>query len=160
QTLIQFPDDTDWYVDRLYDFAPSLGITMITAIYSRWVVDLNRDPDSKPLYSDGRIITALCPSATFLGEPLYNDRRAEVSREEVNRRLRLYYEPYHLKIREILEGLKARFGTVLLWDCHSIRQVVRTIQKDTFPDLILGDADEKAASSSLIETALKNLSSS
>jgi N-formylglutamate deformylase len=27
QNLIQTPDDTDWFVDQLYDFAPSLGIT-------------------------------------------------------------------------------------------------------------------------------------
>jgi N-formylglutamate deformylase len=58
--LIKAPDDTDWFVDRLYDFAPSLGITMITAVFSRWVIDLNRHPDSKPLYNDGRIITELC----------------------------------------------------------------------------------------------------
>ena len=76
-SLIDAPDDTDWFVDRLYDFAPSMGMTMITATYSRWVIDLNRDPDSKPLYSDGRIITALCPSTTFLGEPLYIDNLLE-----------------------------------------------------------------------------------
>jgi len=23
--LIQFPDDTDWFVDRLYDFVPSMA---------------------------------------------------------------------------------------------------------------------------------------
>ncbi|MBL7877397.1 MAG: N-formylglutamate amidohydrolase, partial [Cyclobacteriaceae bacterium] len=49
--LINAPDDTDWFVDILYDFAPALGITMIMANYSRWVIDLNRDPHSKPLYS-------------------------------------------------------------------------------------------------------------
>ena len=48
-SLLPSPDDTDWYVDRLYDFAPAMGITMITAHYSRWVIDLNRDPQSKPL---------------------------------------------------------------------------------------------------------------
>ncbi|NNE98718.1 MAG: N-formylglutamate deformylase, partial [Pyrinomonadaceae bacterium] len=43
-------DDTDWYLDSLYDFAPSLGVTMIYAKYSRWVIDLNREPGSVPLY--------------------------------------------------------------------------------------------------------------
>ena len=68
--LIKAPDDTDWFVDHLYDFAPSLGMTMISAVYSRWVIDLNRDPQSKPLYADGRIITELCPTTTFLGESI------------------------------------------------------------------------------------------
>ena len=50
QDLIKAPDDTDWFVDQLYDFAPALGITVISAVWSRWVIDLNRNPDSKPLY--------------------------------------------------------------------------------------------------------------
>ncbi len=148
------PDDTDWFVDRLYDFAPALGITMITANYSRWVIDLNRDPQSKPLYSDGRIITALCPSTTFLGEPIYKDERKEVVEEEVKRRVEKYYKPYHHKIGELLKQRKEKFGKVLLWDCHSIRQFVPTINKDKFPDLILGDADGTSASAGLIETTL------
>ncbi len=158
-SLIAAPDDTDWFVDKLYDFAPSMGMTMITAVYSRWVIDLNRDPDSKPLYSDGRIITALCPSTNFLGEPLYKDGRSEVTDEEVKRRYDLYYKPYHAKVQELLSDLKAKFGKVLLWDCHSIRQVVPTIQKEKFPDLILGDADGKSASTELIQTTLDTLSS-
>src|SRR5678809_303721 len=71
--LIAKPDDTDWLVHRLYDFAPAMGITLVHAQYSRWVVDLNRDPAGKPLYSDGRIITGVCPTTTFLGQPLYKD---------------------------------------------------------------------------------------
>lgn len=158
-SLIQAPDDTDWFVDKLYDFAPSMGITMITAVYSRWVIDLNRDPDSKPLYSDGRIITALCPITNFLGEPLYKDERREVTAEEVKRRYTLYYKPYHNKVQELLNDLKAKFGKVLLWDCHSIRQIVPTIQKEKFPDLILGDADGKSASTELIQSTFNTLSS-
>ncbi len=151
------PDDTDWFVDKLYDFAPAMGITMISAIYSRWVVDLNRDPESKPLYTDGRIITALCPTTDFFGNSIYNDGRKEVEQTEVIRRLEHYYHPYHSKIEELLADLKAKFGKVLLWDCHSIRQLVPTIHKEKFPDLILGDADGTSASPGLIEEALKGL---
>lgn len=152
--LISAPDDTDWFVDILYDFAPALGITMIMANYSRWVIDLNRDPHSKPLYSDGRIITGLCPTTTFLGDPLYKDEREVVDALEIKRRVDLYYQPYHHQIDSLLQQRKKKFGKVLLWDCHSIRQVVSTIQKDKFPDLILGDADGTSASPGLIETAL------
>jgi N-formylglutamate deformylase len=158
--LISAPDDTDWFVDTLYDFVSSMGITMITAQYSRWVIDLNRDVDSKPLYTDGRIITALCPTTTFLGEPLYKDKRKDVAADEINRRLKEYYYPYHQKIHSLLDDTKKKFGKVLLWDCHSIRQVVPTIQKEKFPDLILGDSDERACGSELIGIALKNLGSS
>lgn len=155
--LMGSPDDTDWFVDRLYDFAMDLGITMIAAVNSRWVIDLNRDPDSKPLYSDGRIITALCPATTFKGEPLYRDGRKEVEAREVVRRKELYFNPYQNKIQELLDELKGKHGKVLLWDCHSIRQSVPTIQKEKFPDLILGDADGTSASPGLIESVLSEL---
>src|SRR5258706_1607433 len=155
--LMKSRDDTDWFVQQLYDFAPSMGMTMVSAKYSRWVIDLNRDPQSKPLYTDGRIITALCPTTTFLGQPLYRDKRAEINSEEVNRRLGQYYWPYHKQLEENLTRLKKKFGKVLLWDCHSIRQLVPTIQKEKFPDMILGDADGTSASIGLIETALTNL---
>lgn len=157
--LIKSPDDTDWFVDRLYSFAPQLGITMIAAKLSRWVIDLNRNPDSKPLYSDGRIITDLCPVTTFLGEPLYKDRRTAVAAEEVRRRRELYFDPYHGKLKELLAELKSEFGKVLLWDCHSVRQVVPTIQKEKFADLILGSADGQSAGADIIAVALKTLGS-
>src|SRR5689334_9296647 len=112
QDLIQAPDDTDWFVHQLYDFAPTMGITMIHAVYSRWVIDLNRDPQSKPLYTDGRIITELCPTTTFLGKPLYKDGRKQVDPEEVKRRLENYYQPYHQKVEELLQELKGKFGKV------------------------------------------------
>ena len=154
QELFKAPDDTDWFVDQLYNFAPAMGITVISANYSRWVIDLNRDTKSKPLYTDGRIITGLCPTTNFLGEPIYKDHRKEVDQAEVVRRLENYYQPYHSKIQELLDDLKNIFGKVLLWDCHSIRQVVKTIQPEKFPDLILGDADGTSASPEIIETAL------
>ncbi|HEY5689959.1 MAG TPA: N-formylglutamate amidohydrolase [Cyclobacteriaceae bacterium] len=154
------PDDTDWFVDTLYDFASSMGISMISAVYSRWVIDLNRDPESKPLYTDGRIITALCPTTDFFGKPIYIDQRKEVKQTEVDRRLTAYYYPYHNRLNELLVELRDQFGKVLLWDCHSIRQFVPTIHKDKFPDLILGDADGTTASPGLIEVALKGLEAS
>ncbi len=155
--LIEAPDDTDWFVDKLYDFAPELGITMISARISRWVIDLNRDPEEKPLYTDGRIITGLCPTTNFLGDQLYNDKRTEVDQKEVQRRLSSYYHSYHAKIQEILNHLILQHGQALLWDCHSIRQSVPTIHPEKFPDLILGDADGTSASPGLIEATLSIL---
>lgn len=157
--LREAPDDTDWFVNTLYDFAPAMGITIIHALYSRWVIDLNRDPQSKPLYTDGRIITPLCPTTDFFGTPVYKNERREVEAAEVKRRTEAYYVPYHLKLKELLTGVKKEFGTVLLWECHSIRQLVPTIYKDKFPDLILGDADGTSASSAISTAALLALKS-
>lgn len=155
--LAAAPDDTDWFVDQLYDFAAEMGITTIRAHYSRWVIDLNRPPDSQPLYSDGRIITGLCPLTDFHGNSIY--QKNEPDEAEVACRLATYYFPYHRKVQELLDETKATFGQALLWDAHSIRRFVPTIHKERFPDLILGSADGLSAHASLVETALAALGS-
>jgi N-formylglutamate deformylase len=155
--LMAQPDDTDWFVHELYDFAPELGITIIHAKYSRWVIDLNRDPHSKPLYTDGRIITELVPKTDFLGNEIYVDKKIAPDDAEIERRLENYYKPYHQKIESLLRERINEFGQVLLWDAHSIRRLVPTIQAAPFPDLILGDNDGKSASKEVIEIALSNL---
>lgn len=160
QDLIGRPDDTDWYVDQLYDFAPKMGMRMITSNISRWVIDLNRDPNDRPLYGDGRLITGLCPTTTFTGEKLYNDGREAVNAEEVARRIKSYYEPYHHALQEMLNEALDTFGKVLLWDCHSIRRRVPSIHAEPFPDLILGDNEGKSADTQLTQTASKQLSGS
>ena len=154
-------DDTDWYVNRLYrDFADELGITMIEARYSRWVIDLNRDPQSQPLYDDGRIITSLCTTTDFFGNAIYAEKRFEPDQQEVERRLVTYYWPYYTRINELLGKLKDDFGTVLFYDAHSIRKHVPTIRQEPFPDLILGSNDEKSADRKLIDIALEELKKS
>ena len=156
--LIETLDDTDWNLDKLYDFASSLGVTTIYAKYSRWVIDLNREPGSMPLYDDGRLITALCPTTDFERNDLYVKKEYEPDGEQIERRLEHYFYPYHQKIDSLIKELKAEFGKVLFWDAHSIRRYVKTIQKEPFPDLILGNNDCKTAEVSLIDRALSSLS--
>ena len=151
--LMKAPDDTDWYVHDLYDFLLKEGVTIIHAKYSRWVIDLNRDPESKPLYDDGRIITALAPTTDFFRSPIYNSPELEPDDEEVERRVKNYYTPYYEKVSELLQETKQAFGKALLWDAHSIRHFVPTIRKEVFPDMILGNNDEKTASTELINAA-------
>lgn len=152
-------EDTDWYVDRLYDFASSMGIYMIVANYHRWVIDLNRHPLSDPLYNDGRTITELCPTSTFNEEPIYYDKHMPGAKE-IERRVENYYLPYYNKIRDVLAGFKENFGVALLWDAHSIKQHVPGIRKEIFPDLILGDNDGKSAPNGIITAVYDKLEES
>ena len=145
------PDDTDWFIDKLYDFAPAMGITLIKANYCRWVIDLNRDPQSKPLYTDGRVITGLCPTTDFNGNPLYD--YGEPDADEIAQRVESYYKPYHSQITELLKQTHDEFGIALLFDAHSIRKVVPGIRPEPFPDLILGDNDGASASAKIISAA-------
>lgn len=151
------PDDTDWFIHRLYDFAPALGITTIHAKYNRWVIDLNRTPTNKPLYNDGRIITELVPKTDFFGREIYVDKKHVPDDTEIERRTENYFKPYYRKIESLLRERLNKFGQVLLWDAHSIRRFVPTIQDEPFPDMILGDNDGKSASGEIIEIALSQL---
>lgn len=152
-------DDTDWFVHRLYEFAPAMGITVIKANLSRWVIDLNRDPKSVPLYNDNRLITSNTPVTDFYGNKIYKSQEFEPDQTEIKRRLETYYWPYYEQVKTLIEDRKKQFGKVLLWDAHSIRHKVSTIQKDPFPDMILGNNDEKTASPELITAALSGLKS-
>ncbi len=152
-------DDTDWFVHRLYEFAPAMGITLVKANLSRWVIDLNRDPESAPLYDDGRLITSVTPHTDFFGNNIYKSKKHEPGKKEVAKRLKKYYWPYYERLSVLLEERKKEFGKVLLWDAHSIRHRVSTIQNDPFPDMILGNNDEKTAQPQLIKIALESLRS-
>ncbi|TDJ09009.1 MAG: N-formylglutamate deformylase [Deltaproteobacteria bacterium] len=153
--ILGHPTDTDWFVDRLYDFAPELGITQIAANYSRYVVDLNRDFKGQGLYEDGRFITGVVPSHSFSKKPLYKDEPPAAG--DIENRIKSYYWPYYKKIEELLADIKKEFGYAIFFDCHSIKRNVPSISDDPFPDLILGDNDEQSADSKLIKVALDTL---
>lgn len=154
------PDDTDFFVDKLYDFLPKMGITTICANYSRWVIDLNRSPKNISLYNDDRIITDLTPTTDFLGNPIYANPVFEPKGKEIERRKKYYFTPYYIQLTKLLKDTKKKFGEAILWDAHSIRRRVPTIQDSPFPDLILGTNDGQTAKSGWIKTVKNSLSDS
>ena len=160
QALAKNPDDTDFYVDQLYDFLPQMGITTIYANYSRWVIDLNRSPKNEALYNDGRIITNLTPTTDFFGNTIYANPVFKPKQKEIERRKKYYFQPYYDKITSLLAATKQEFGKAILWDAHSIRRNVPTIQTTPFPDLILGTNDGQTANQQLIEIVKNSLASS
>ncbi len=128
--------DTDWHVDRLYDCAEDLGAGMLTATHSRYVIDLNRDPDGKPLYP-GADNTELCPTTMFDSQPIYRDG-ATPDEAEIERRLAAYWRPYHQVLATEIERLKREHGYALLYDAHSIGSEVPRFFEGTLPDLNIG----------------------
>lgn len=155
EMMLEVPD-TDWYVHELYGFAPAMGITVVHARYSRFVIDLNRDPANQPLYTDGRHQTGLVPTSAFDKRPIYRDTLPD--EREVNRRLERFYRPYHSKLAQLITELKATHKHVLLFEAHSIKRLVPAIQAAPFPDMILGDQKGKTAAPELSQAALAALS--
>lgn len=127
--------DADWWIEKLYDFAPALGATTIRTGISRTVIDVNRDPSGASLYP-GQATTGLCPTSTFDGEPLY--RGGEPDAAEIERRRVAYFEPYHAALRAELERLRAIHGKVVLYEAHSIRSTIPRLFDGLLPNFNLG----------------------
>ena len=140
--------DTDWHVDRLYDFLEALDVSWIAATHSRYVIDLNRAPDGKALYSGARE-TELCPTTSFADQPLYRPGQAPDEAEVAERRA-AYWQPYHDRLNEALETLRDGHGQVVLWDAHSILSQVPRFFEGRLPDLNLGSRSGSSADLELI----------
>ncbi|MEM8681701.1 MAG: N-formylglutamate deformylase [Planctomycetota bacterium] len=138
--------DTDWFVDRLYDWAPRLGCTMLVTRMSRYVIDVNRPPDDTPLYDTAT--TGLVPLCQFDGTPIYAE--PPTSTEVLDRRSR-YYDPYHDALRSQLDRIHANHGHAVLFDAHSIRSEVPRLFEGKLPELNLGTYSQQSAATSLIQ---------
>ncbi len=127
--------DTDWHIPRLYDFATELGASTLAGEYSRFVIDLNRPSDDKPLYVGAT--TGLYPATLFDGVALFQDDQVP-STEERASYLEQVWMPYHQALQAELARLKAEFGYALLFDAHSIRSMIPRLFEGKLPDFNLG----------------------
>ncbi|MCI4591920.1 N-formylglutamate deformylase [Sphingobium sp. BYY-5] len=127
--------DADWWVDRLYGFAVEMGATIVRTRISRSVIDVNRDPAGRSLYP-GQATTALCPTTTFDGEPLYRDEVPDAG--EIARRRKRWFDPYHAALSAELDRLRAAHGKVVLYDAHSIVSHVPRLFDGELPQFNIG----------------------
>jgi len=139
--------DTDWHIDRLYAFAENLPATTVQAVFSRYVIDVNRDPSGASLYP-GQATTGLCPTTTFAGEPLYLEGEAP-DEHEIEERRTTCFDAYHRALAEQVARVKAEHGYALLYDCHSIRSVVPRLFEGELPVLNLGTNDGRSCAPAL-----------
>ena len=141
--------DTDYWVDVLYDFAHEMGATTIRTALSRTVIDVNRDHSGASLYP-GQTTTGLCPLETFDGEPLYKSG-SEPGPAEFLRRRAEYFDPYHAALAAELERKQARFGSVVLYDAHSIRSRMPRLFEGELPQFNIGTNNGVTCAAALTE---------
>lgn len=141
--------DTDWYMDRLYDFAQDLGVSIIKPTYSRYVIDLNRNIDGINLYP-GANSTELCPTTAFDLSPLYKTGQ-KPDESEIQRRINLYWRPYHEAISATLAEMRSQFDHVILLDAHSIMSEVPRFFEGQLPDFNFGSANGASCRIELID---------
>ena len=128
--------DTDWYLVQLYDFLEELKITRINANYSRYLIDLNRDSSGEVLYK-GADNTELCPTSTFDLEALYDEDEVPHA-QEVARRVKLYWQPYHQQLQHLIQKTKDKYGYCLLFEAHTIQSHVPRFFDGRLPDFNFG----------------------
>lgn len=134
---------TDWHLDHLYRSLPALGITVLQATHSRYVVDLNR-PLQDPIF--GNFWASVIPEQTAFGKPIYATRP---SAEQLQARITDFYLPYHQKLAELLETSIAAFGHIYLLDLHSFGVPLTE-------SVCLGNRNGKTCSDSLITMVEKH----
>jgi len=87
------------------------SLPVMVALWSRWsrlVVDLNRNPnDLGP--------RGVVPLKDYHGRDVYKEGRLPED-EEVKRRLKTYYWPYHYRLKEAIQNPEIK----ILFDCHSL----------------------------------------
>ena len=141
--------DADWWVDRLYDFGGALGATILQTALSRTVIDVNRDPSGASLYP-GQATTALCPTTTFDGEPLYRDGCAPDA-SEISARRKSFYDPYHQALSSEVSRLRAKHARVVLYDCHSIRSRIPRLFDGELPNFNIGTNSGRSCARALTD---------
>lgn len=149
-------EDTDWHLDRLYGFAQAMGATLLVPRWSRYLIDLNRPPQDTPMYP-GQNNTELCPTRHFTGEAIYRDGLAPDA-TEIERRVASYWQPYHDKLRAVLDARRSTHGFVVLLDAHSILSEVPWLFDGILPNFSLGTASGSSCAPALRDALHDTLS--
>lgn len=147
----QSAPDTDWLLNALYDFAPTLGCSLLKPHYSRYVIDLNRAEDDHNLYP-GADTTSLCPTTCFDRRPIYLPGQ-EPTAAEIQYRIETYWRPYHTALQNEVQRLRQHFDHVLIFEAHSIASVVPRFFEGVLPELNLGTANGESCAAPLAKLA-------
>jgi N-formylglutamate deformylase len=167
----------DTHVEKLYDFAPSMGIAWIEALFPRAYLDANRDvteideamldaswPDE--ISTDPKVLgkvrlgKGLIWRCTDDGVPLYS-RKLTV--DEVRSRIDRCWRPFHAAVAQAIDDAHARHGYSIHIDCHSMPAVAGQYSTDypglVHADFVIGDRDGTTALPALSRKVCAHLES-
>jgi N-formylglutamate deformylase len=127
--------DRDLLISEVFAFT-GLSCSVIKALYSRHVIDLNRPATGEALYAN-QAETELCPTTTFDRLPIYLPEQ-QPDPAEIKRRIEYYWQPYHQQLQALIELAVKQHGFCLLIDAHSIDQEVPRFFSGRLPDINVG----------------------
>ncbi|MXU64998.1 N-formylglutamate amidohydrolase [Oceanomicrobium pacificus] len=140
----------DMFVDQLFASVPQQGAPLLSSVYARAYVDLNRAADElDPALVAGVRQTGINPRvAAGLGviprvvSEGREIRNGKITLEAARERIEAAYWPYHQTLRGLLDEQRERFGMAVLFDCHSMPHealAAAPLVGTRRPDVILGD---------------------
>jgi N-formylglutamate deformylase len=157
----------DTHVEKLYAFAPALGVAWVEAHFPRSYLDANRNTTEIDTHmlagawphaveTDERVMSkvrlgkGLIWRMTDDGVPLYN-RLLGV--QEVQQRINTCWQPYHDAVRRAIGAAHARHGYSIHINCHSMPAVASSHATE-FPgevhaDFVVGNRDDTTCSAAL-----------
>jgi len=155
----------DTHVDRLFSFAPSLGVTLLDALFPRSYIDLNRSNDDideallstpwpEPIQASdkARLGKGLVWRMLDDGQMIY-DRMLSV--DEVRYRIQTYWVPYHQALKQLLDDTYQQHQCVMHINCHSMPSIADVYSTEhpglEHPDIVLGDRNGSTADPSITE---------
>ena len=167
----------DTHVEKLYDFAPTLGVHWVEAHFPRSYLDANRntteidvsmfdaswpgeiETDARTL-SKVRLGKGLIWRTTDDGVLIY-ERALAVS--EVQARIDQCWKPYHAAVARAIDAAHARHGYSIHVNCHSMPSIASSHATD-FPgeahaDFVVGDREGTTASAALSHLVCEHLAS-
>ena len=165
----------DTHVEKLYDYAPALGVHWIEAHFPRSYLDANRNIteidasmfDSQwpgVIETDPRTVAkvrlgkGLIWRTTDDGRAIY-DRALTVA--EVQTRIDRCWTPYHSAVAQAIDAAHAMHGYSIHVNCHSMPAIAASHATD-FPgeahaDFVIGDREGSTASSALSSLVCEHL---
>ncbi|MEO8247942.1 MAG: N-formylglutamate amidohydrolase [Burkholderiales bacterium] len=165
----------DTHVEKLYDFAPALGVAWIEALFPRSYLDVNRGVEevdvnlidapwpgavsSDPgIMSKVRLGKGLIWRCTDEGIDIY-DRK--LSAAEVEQRIERGWKPYHAAVAQAIREAHERHGYSIHIDCHSMPSIASSHATD-FPglahaDFVIGNLDGATSSPALAQGLCEHL---
>jgi N-formylglutamate amidohydrolase len=121
----------DCFIDHLVAGGPKLGAPLLSALFPRVFVDPNREPAEldQDMFAERlalpvnttspRVLAGLgvIPRLAANEQEIY---AAKLPLREAERRLDLFYRPYHRALGDLVAATKREFGLCVLLDCHSM----------------------------------------
>ena len=121
----------DMYINDISIFMKDIGATILQSNVSRIMIDLNRavneiDPsyiNNPPrelefnLSDKVKAGIGLIPTRNSRGKEIY---KSKLSWEDIEYKIKNYYLPWHEMLREEIDSLYKKFGTVFILDLHSM----------------------------------------